>query len=832
MRAALLGGWILGGHLVLMGVQSASIEVFLDQPTPEVSRYLTGVCIEDVNHEIYGGLYSQLLFGESFQEPPPVVVPFGFEAFGGHWRVDDGVLDGAAGPGPKLIAKAEAFLNGKAGVELFFPDQTAGNAGLILRVADPGVGADRFNGYEISLSPSDQTVRLGRHRQDWQLLHDVAWEVPTGEWISLEVELEEGRISITVDGQLVVVHEEDGTALSEGRVGLRTWMRAARFRRPWVDTGAGKTVLSLSADEDPAHAVSGMWGWVSRATATGTAAMVDDDPFVGRQSQRIIFQEGLGAVGVENRGLNRWGLSVEQGRPYSGVVWLRAALPVPVRMVLESVDGDHEYAAHALVTGQGASDRLEDWIRYEFTLRPNATDGAARFAILLEGPGAVDVGYAFLEPGAWGRYRGLPVRRDVAEAMVNQGLTVLRYGGSMINHPEYRWKSMIGPRDRRRPSTGTWYPYSSNGWGIIDFIAFCRAAGFLAIPAFNMDETPEDMVDFIEYVNGAADSEWGARRVADGFPEPFGLRYIQLGNEERVDAGYVAKFKPLAEAIWEKSPEMTIVVGDFAYHDPILNPWALIGAASGIRSLEGHQEILRLAKLHGREVWFDVHIGTEGPYPDSSLDGAISLVDRLEEIADGAAHRVVVFELNANNHSQRRALANALAIHAIERDGRIPVVLSANGLQPDGQNDNGWDQGLLFLNPSQVWLQPPGWVMCMMAGAYLPFSAPVRVESMPGGTGSGLDVCARRDESGREVVVQLVNPQAVPVAISVSVLPALPSGVKRVKLFELSAPLNARNRAESPYQVVPRARDLPIPAQGEALSWTVPPHSFSVLHCR
>ena len=35
--------------------------------------------------------------------------------------------------------------------------------------------------------------------------------------------------------------------------------------------------------------------------------------------------------------------------------------------------------------------------------------------------------------------------------------------------------------------------------------------------------------------------------------------------------------------------------------------------------------------------------------------------------------------------------------------GGPPVTTSANCLQPDGQNDNGWDQGLLFLNPSQVW---------------------------------------------------------------------------------------------------------------------------------
>src|SRR6266478_1468762 len=51
--------------------QEATITIHADQVLHTNSPYLTGACIEDVNHEIYGGLYSQLIFGESFQEPPP-----------------------------------------------------------------------------------------------------------------------------------------------------------------------------------------------------------------------------------------------------------------------------------------------------------------------------------------------------------------------------------------------------------------------------------------------------------------------------------------------------------------------------------------------------------------------------------------------------------------------------------------------------------------------------------------------------------------------------------------------------------------------------------------
>ena len=50
--------------------QDVVIRVDAKQDGKPVSRYLTGACIEDVNREIYGGIYSQMIFGESFAEPP------------------------------------------------------------------------------------------------------------------------------------------------------------------------------------------------------------------------------------------------------------------------------------------------------------------------------------------------------------------------------------------------------------------------------------------------------------------------------------------------------------------------------------------------------------------------------------------------------------------------------------------------------------------------------------------------------------------------------------------------------------------------------------------
>ncbi len=94
--------------------------------------------------------------------------------------------------------------------------------------------------------------------------------------------------------------------------------------------------------------------------------------------------------------------------------------------------------------------------------------------------------------------------------MVDQGLTFLRYGGTMINISGYRFKE-----DDRRPRQaaayhGHWYRWSTNGFGIEDFLQFCEKAGFTAAFAVNIEETPQDMADMIEYLNGPVTSGGGA----------------------------------------------------------------------------------------------------------------------------------------------------------------------------------------------------------------------------------------------------------------------------------------------------------------------------------
>jgi hypothetical protein len=810
-------GLLLGGG-ALSQAANLTIDVQADRIVGPVSRLLTGACIEDVNHEIYGGIYSQRIFGESFQEPAPSPSVAGFKSYGGRWVVQDGVLGIDGQDGPKLVSDRGAFNDGAVGVELRFADRQGDNAGLIVRTTKPGVGADRFTGYEVALDAARQTLRLGRHRTNFEPIADVPCAVGVGRWVALEVRLAGPVVEILVDGRRVLRHDDGAKALPGGAVGLRAWHRAASYRNLWVKTGGQTEPLAFALAGD-APEISGMWRAVSRGEAKGRFALIADNPFAGTQSQQVTFESGQGEWGLENGGLNRWGMSFVAGQTYEGCVWVRAGKPTQLFVALESGAGSRVLAETALAVPANG------WQRLEFKLKPKAADKAGRFALKLKAPGSVTLGHAFLQPGEWGRFKGLPVRRDVAEGLVAQGITVLRYGGSMINHAGYRWKNMIGPRDRRPPSAGTWYRHSSNGWGIADFMDLCEAAGFEYIPAFNMDETPQDMADFAEYAKGAADSGWGRQRVADGRARPYGLRYVQLGNEERVDGNYAAKFEALAGAIWAKAPGLILVVGDFAYGERIQDPMQFGGAASGITNLEAQRRILRLAKLHHGEVWFDVHVNTDRPVAfNATLDGLFSFVDALAKLADGARHKVVVFEFNAGNHAQRRALANALAVQAIERDGRIPIVTSANGLQPDGQNDNGWDQGLLFLNPSAVWLQPPGYVTRMLARNYLPQLVQCQVTGADG----RLDVNAKRSDDGRTLVLQVVNPGDTALAAQIQMGGFVPRKAV-AQVTELAGALDAVNTAGKTDAIVPQQTQWRHKLEQGITSRSFPPHSFTIL---
>jgi len=173
-----------------------------------------------------------------------------FSVYGGRWEVRGSELWVAAGAGPKLIYNDLKFTAGEVGVEVLLPGKRDGLAGLIVKVSRPGVGADRFDGYEIALDSAGQNLRLGRHRQNFELIEDVPCPVAVDTWVPIVVRMKENSLEVLVNGKSVIRYVDRQHPLKSGAIGLRPWQREARYRNLWVNTDGQRKEIAFTIAND------------------------------------------------------------------------------------------------------------------------------------------------------------------------------------------------------------------------------------------------------------------------------------------------------------------------------------------------------------------------------------------------------------------------------------------------------------------------------------------------------------------------------------------------------------------------------------------------------
>jgi alpha-L-arabinofuranosidase len=71
----------------------------------------------------------------------------------------------------------------------------------------------------------------------------------------------------------------------------------------------------------------------------------------------------------------------------------------------------------------------------------------------------------------------------------------------------------------------------------------------------------QEALEEIEYVTGDASTKWGAQRIKDGYPNPFPLRYVEIGNEDFFDrsGSYDGRFAQFYDAIKAKYPHLKLI---------------------------------------------------------------------------------------------------------------------------------------------------------------------------------------------------------------------------------------------------------------------------------
>ncbi|GAB6008652.1 family 16 glycoside hydrolase [Dysgonomonas reticulitermitis] len=765
----------------------------------KIPPLLYGSCIEDVNHEIYGGLYDQRIFGESFEESQALL---NFSTYGGSWILEDDYASINAGGGSKAVYDLAEIGDGYVEVDLNFKDTNGENAGILIHVTNPGTGADNFNGYEISLTRDGQKVIIAKHMHNWIHLTDLKTNINPFAWTRLGVRSKGNTIEVYINGVSIGSYTDNDQALLAGKVALRTWRSDANFRNLAIKTATIDSFISLMGKGS--LGVSNKWDLIQTGNAIANFKRDSNNPFNAAYSQMIEKTGGKGIVGVSNMGLNRWGIALGQNQAFAGRLYLRGN--GNVKIALESEDGLVQYAMKDL------GSITTNWEKYEFELISNAKDSKARFTVYMEDNGKVWIDQVVLMGTDADQFNKLPLRKDIAQAMVDQGLTFLRYGGGMIESPEYRFKNMIGNRDKRPIYKGYWYPYTTNGFGIEEFLQFCEVAGFTPSFAINIEEDPNDMADMIEYLNGPVTSEWGKKRAENGHPNPYNIVYLEIGNEAIIWGNnkegyqhYIERFNLIYDAI--KAKDSTIQFINSAWWRP------------EIEARENMKMVFHA--LDGKATYWDYHPWMDTYEQALNAEKEIKEMQKLfKEWNPNSTMQCAVFEENGTTHNIERALAHATMLNIVRRMGHfVLATCPANALQPYMQNDNGWDQGQIFFTPSQVWGMPPYYAQQMASLHHKPLRLYNSVSS------ALLNVTATTDEKKNEVVLHIINRSSENILATLNFSNYNNNPILK-KAITLSGPLKEANSPEEPEKYIPVDRTTSIK---NALNPDFPGNSYTIL---
>lgn len=298
---------------------------------------------------------------------------------------------------------------------------------------------------------------------------------------------------------------------------------------------------------------------------------------------------GWTGVGIQNDGYD--GILLKGGDKYDFSVFLR------------NPDGkDKEVRAVLLVQGRGfraqptvIADTTftvsgKDWKKYEYTLTAAQDCPNASLQLLSLTTGVMDIDMVSLYPQD--TYKGHGLRKDLAQALVDLNPKFMRFPGGCVVHgggdgfwDTYRWKTTVGPKETRRGIKNTWGYHQSMEMGYFEYFQFCEDAGMEplpilpcgvscqgtnggwnmrtqaqdAVPMEDMQEWADEALDLIEWANGPADSKWGKVRADAGHPEPFNLKYLGLGNEEKITPEFEERFKFIYDQVRAKYPDIVIV---------------------------------------------------------------------------------------------------------------------------------------------------------------------------------------------------------------------------------------------------------------------------------
>ncbi|HEX7359513.1 MAG TPA: alpha-L-arabinofuranosidase C-terminal domain-containing protein [Bryobacteraceae bacterium] len=279
--------------------------------------------------------------------------------------------------------------------------------------------------------------------------------------------------------------------------------------------------------------------------------MDKSEPFVGDQSPQIKLD------GASPHGIQQSGIALVKGKKYTGRIYLRGTPGTKVTVSLIWGEGANGRQTHSFTLSDA-------YKKFPLSFTANAGTKDAIFEIAGTGTGNFHVGTVSLMPA------------DNMDGFRSEVIALLRQlhsgfwrlpGGNFIS--DWSWYDSVGDPDKRPPMFDhAWNAMQTNDVGLDEFMTFCKLIGvepYITVNAGFGDA--HSAAEEVEYINGSVDTRLGAMRARNGHPEPYKVKFWNMGNEPWGDFQmghtalkyYVLKNNEFAKAMRKVDPSITLI---------------------------------------------------------------------------------------------------------------------------------------------------------------------------------------------------------------------------------------------------------------------------------
>ncbi len=344
----------------------------------------------------------------------------------------------------------------------------------------------------------------------------------------------------------------------------------------------------------------GSYGWTAYPEGAASELKIKSDRPLFAENPHYLRLKAPAGAGVKNKAYD--GIYLKKGMKYDVSFYARS----------------YDYKGKAAVgVYRGGKALLEKkvrikpdgkWRRYSFCLKAKEDADRGDFALTLAGGGTIHLDCFSMIPE--NAIRGL-FRRDLAELIKDIKPAFLRFpGGCVVEgnslQNRYLWKETLLAPERRRHNWNRWAVHATGpennfrsefshygqtlGIGYYEYFLLCEYLGAKPLPVVSvgiacqymstefvpvgdpgLETYIQEALDLVEFANGGTDTEWGRVRAELGHPEPFGLEYLGVGNEQWEDSPkqkgtgepasneFYKRFELFEKRLHEKYPALKIV---------------------------------------------------------------------------------------------------------------------------------------------------------------------------------------------------------------------------------------------------------------------------------